>query len=94
MNPSVNIEAHENRVGVETESVYNDDFFKQLFGVANALDNVDASLYQIYIINYQLYFLSYLCTQDYTWIDDVCITVNLYWSLELWVPKEMFRYNI
>ncbi|XP_028146852.1 ubiquitin-like modifier-activating enzyme 1 [Diabrotica virgifera virgifera] len=45
MNPDINVVAHENRVGPETESVYNDDFFEKLDGVANALDNVDARIY-------------------------------------------------
>lgn len=43
MNPNVNITPHQNRVGADTESVYDDDFFHALDGVANALDNVDAS---------------------------------------------------
>ncbi|KAH8025177.1 hypothetical protein HPB51_004190 [Rhipicephalus microplus] len=42
MNPEVNIEVHEDRVGPETENIYNDDFFESLDGVANALDNLDA----------------------------------------------------
>lgn len=42
MNPELNIIAHQNRVGPETENIYNDDFFENLTGVANALDNVDA----------------------------------------------------
>ncbi|XP_009466815.1 PREDICTED: ubiquitin-like modifier-activating enzyme 1 [Nipponia nippon] len=33
------------RVGPDTERVYDDDFFEALDGVANALDNVDARLY-------------------------------------------------
>ncbi|EDO33332.1 predicted protein [Nematostella vectensis] len=45
MNPDVNITAHGNRVGPETEKVYNDDFFESLSGVTNALDNVDARMY-------------------------------------------------
>ncbi|CAG5089375.1 Similar to UBA1: Ubiquitin-like modifier-activating enzyme 1 (Oryctolagus cuniculus) [Cotesia congregata] len=45
MNPSMNVIAHENRVGTETEKVYNDEFFEVLDGVANALDNVDARIY-------------------------------------------------
>uniref|UniRef100_A0A0A9XZ86 E1 ubiquitin-activating enzyme n=4 Tax=Lygus hesperus TaxID=30085 RepID=A0A0A9XZ86_LYGHE len=45
MNPDVNVIPHENRVGVETERVYDDDFFEKLDGVANALDNVDARIY-------------------------------------------------
>lgn len=44
MNPGINITSQENRVGPDTENVYTDDFFEQLFGVANALDNVDASM--------------------------------------------------
>lgn len=42
MNPSIRITGHQNRVGPETERVYDDDFFESLDGVANALDNVDA----------------------------------------------------
>lgn len=45
MNSSLNIEAHQNRVGPETENIYDDDFFESLTGVANALDNVDARVY-------------------------------------------------
>lgn len=45
MNPQVNITAQDNRVGPDTEVVYNDDFFEALDGVANALDNVDARNY-------------------------------------------------
>ncbi|KAF5286697.1 hypothetical protein FQA39_LY16180 [Lamprigera yunnana] len=45
MNPCVNIVAHENRVCPETESIYDDEFFESLDGVANALDNVDARIY-------------------------------------------------
>ncbi|RXG67118.1 Ubiquitin-like modifier-activating enzyme 1 [Armadillidium vulgare] len=45
MNSKVNIIAHQNRVGPETEKVYDDDFFEPLDGVANALDNVEARLY-------------------------------------------------
>ncbi|XP_063984107.1 ubiquitin-like modifier-activating enzyme 1 [Diachasmimorpha longicaudata] len=45
MNPKINVIAHENRVGPETEKVYNDEFFEVLDGVANALDNVDARIY-------------------------------------------------
>ncbi|XP_063605255.1 ubiquitin-like modifier-activating enzyme 1 isoform X2 [Penaeus indicus] len=45
MNPQVNIIAHQNRVGPETERVYDDSFFEPLDGVANALDNVEARLY-------------------------------------------------
>ncbi|XP_041953675.1 ubiquitin-like modifier-activating enzyme 1 isoform X3 [Alosa sapidissima] len=45
MNPSVRITGHQNRVGPDTERVYDDDFFESLDGVANALDNVDARMY-------------------------------------------------
>lgn len=45
MNADVNVIAHENRVGMETEKIYTDDFFENLDGVANALDNVDARIY-------------------------------------------------
>jgi len=46
MNRAVNIDAQMNRVGAETEHIYTDDFFEQLTGVANALDNVDARTLQ------------------------------------------------
>lgn len=45
MNQDINITSHENRVGPETENIYNDEFFEKLDGVANALDNVDARIY-------------------------------------------------
>lgn len=45
MNPGIKVEAHENRVGPETENVYDDEFFEKLNGVSNALDNVDARIY-------------------------------------------------
>jgi len=45
MNPDINVIPHQNRVGVETEKIYNDDFFESLDGVCNALDNVDARMY-------------------------------------------------
>ncbi|KAJ1531032.1 hypothetical protein ONE63_005862 [Megalurothrips usitatus] len=45
MNPAMNVVAHENRVGPESEKTYDDTFFDNLDGVANALDNVDARIY-------------------------------------------------
>jgi len=45
MNQEVNIVAHENFVGLKTEHIYTDEFFEQLDGVANALDNVEARNY-------------------------------------------------
>lgn len=45
MNPLINIEAHENRVGPENEHIYDTNFFEGLDGVANALDNLQARLY-------------------------------------------------
>lgn len=45
MNPDINVTSHQNRVGPETEKVYTDDFFANIDGVANALDNVDARSY-------------------------------------------------
>lgn len=45
MNPNVNVEPQTNRVCPETEQTYNDTFFENLDGVANALDNIDARIY-------------------------------------------------
>lgn len=47
MNPDLKgrIQAHQNRVGVETEDVYGDEFFAKIDGVTNALDNVQARQY-------------------------------------------------
>ncbi|GMT25395.1 hypothetical protein PFISCL1PPCAC_16692 [Pristionchus fissidentatus] len=44
-NSQVNIECMAERVGADTEGIFNDDFFASLHGVANALDNVDARRY-------------------------------------------------
>ena len=41
MNPNLKIVPQENRVGPDTENIYTDDFFENLDGVANALDNVE-----------------------------------------------------
>ena len=43
MNPGIKIDAREDRVGPDTESIFTDQFFEGLDGVANALDNIDAS---------------------------------------------------
>ncbi|KAL3205780.1 hypothetical protein MRX96_040645 [Rhipicephalus microplus] len=45
MNPDLNITPHEDKVGPETESVYNDMFFTHLNGVASAIDNVEGRRY-------------------------------------------------
>ncbi|XP_022752921.1 ubiquitin-activating enzyme E1 1-like [Durio zibethinus] len=45
INPQLKIEALQNRVGPETESVFNDAFWESLAVVINALDNVNARLY-------------------------------------------------
>lgn len=45
MNGDVRVTALESRVGPETERFFNDQFFENLDGVANALDNVDARIY-------------------------------------------------
>jgi len=45
MNPDMKVEAQNNRVGEDSQDVYNDEFMESLDGVANALDNVDARLY-------------------------------------------------
>lgn len=45
MNGELNVVHHENRIGEDTEKVYNEFFFDGLDGVANALDNVDARLF-------------------------------------------------
>jgi len=41
----VNIKAYSNRVGPDTEEVFNNTFYNSLNGVCNALDNVEARLY-------------------------------------------------
>ncbi|XP_057442225.1 ubiquitin-activating enzyme E1 1-like [Lotus japonicus] len=45
INPRLNIEALQNRVGPETENVFHDAFWENLNVVINALDNVNARLY-------------------------------------------------
>lgn len=45
INPNLNIVALQNRVGPETENVFNDEFWEKLDAVINALDNINARLY-------------------------------------------------
>lgn len=45
INPSINIEAMQNRVSPQTENFFNDEFWQGLDVVVNALDNVAARLY-------------------------------------------------
>jgi len=45
MNNDINIISHTNKVGQETESIYDDEFYKSLNGIANALDNVESRKY-------------------------------------------------
>merc|ERR1712127_1035259 len=44
MNGSVRVKSYEDRVGADTESTFNDEFFDALDGVVTALDNVEARL--------------------------------------------------
>ncbi|KAF9387292.1 SPS-sensor component ptr3 [Podila verticillata] len=47
MNPATigHVVAYEERVGAESEKIYGDEFFENLDGVTNALDNLDARKY-------------------------------------------------
>ncbi|KAL3334041.1 hypothetical protein AABB24_030682 [Solanum stoloniferum] len=45
INPQLRVEALQNRVGPETENVFDDTFWENLSVVINALDNVNARLY-------------------------------------------------
>ncbi|KAM6307706.1 LOW QUALITY PROTEIN: ubiquitin-like modifier-activating enzyme 1, partial [Podargus strigoides] len=45
MNPALRVSSRLDRVGPETERVYDDDFFEALDGVTNALDNADSRQY-------------------------------------------------
>ncbi|XP_059184316.1 ubiquitin-like modifier-activating enzyme 1 [Centropristis striata] len=45
MNPWMNITAHQNRLGPDSEAVYDYNFFMGLDGVAAALDNFEARVY-------------------------------------------------
>ncbi|RKP19781.1 ubiquitin-activating enzyme E1 [Rozella allomycis CSF55] len=45
MNKDIKIECFQDRVGIETENIFNDEFFERLDVVTNALDNVDARKY-------------------------------------------------
>jgi ubiquitin-activating enzyme E1 len=60
MNPNINIKSYSNRVGAETEELFNEDFFNSLDGVCNALDNVEARMYmdsQCVLYKYGIVFL-------------------------------------
>jgi ubiquitin-activating enzyme E1 len=45
MNANFNVIPHINKVGPETEHIYTDEFYSNLTGLANALDNVEARKY-------------------------------------------------
>jgi ubiquitin-activating enzyme E1 len=45
MNPELKIRADQNRVGPESEHIYTGEFHESLDGTCNALDNVEARLY-------------------------------------------------
>ena len=45
MNPAIKIKAYQERVGVETEELFNENFWESLTGVTNALDNIEARKY-------------------------------------------------
>jgi ubiquitin-activating enzyme E1 len=45
MNPQFNIKSYANRVGADTETIFNSAFYNSLSGVCNALDNVEARMY-------------------------------------------------
>jgi ubiquitin-activating enzyme E1 len=45
LNPQINVEGIEKRVGADSEDVFDDKFWSSLDGVCTALDNVDARLY-------------------------------------------------
>jgi len=45
MNPAVQVEARLERLGADTEAIFDDQFWESLSGVCNALDNVQARLY-------------------------------------------------
>lgn len=45
MNPAINVQARVERLGPETEDLFDDTFWETLHGVCNALDNVQARLY-------------------------------------------------
>jgi ubiquitin-activating enzyme E1 len=45
MNPALNVNSFETRVGSDTEAVFNDPFWESLDFVVNAVDNINARLY-------------------------------------------------
>jgi len=45
INPYIRVMSHQNRVGPDTEHIYDDSFFQNVDGIANALDNVDTRMY-------------------------------------------------
>jgi len=45
MNPYMNVQTYSTKMGPDTEDMFDDDWFEQLDGVCNALDNVQARTY-------------------------------------------------
>lgn len=70
------------RVGSDTENLFDDAFFNNLDGVANALDNVEARKLVFFVI-----FKRFIAIMDHsqalTWIDDASIIVCRFWKREL-----------
>lgn len=74
MNPNIKIDAREDRVGQETENIFTDSFFENLDGVANALDNIDASelYYELFYVSFFLKIISELlnCRKKFDMLGD------------------------
>merc|ERR1719498_2341303 len=45
MNNKMNVQIYDNRVGPDTEVLFNDEFYASLNGVCTALDNIEARAY-------------------------------------------------
>jgi ubiquitin-activating enzyme E1 len=45
MNPAIRVIPQQNRLAAESTTIYNDDFYENLSGVCNALDNIPTRLY-------------------------------------------------
>ncbi|XP_047140084.1 ubiquitin-like modifier-activating enzyme 6 isoform X2 [Hydra vulgaris] len=45
INPDIKIEAHQNKISVDTENIYNDHFFQKMGIIINALDNIETRRY-------------------------------------------------
>ena len=101
MNPGFKVKTYETRVGMDTENVFGDDFFENLDGVCNALDNVQVCFIQfdirnaIHVFSFAIHRLKSgaqtRCRHALTWTSAAFTCTNRFLKVARLVPKAMSR---